>query len=188
MEFPHEIQLLVRDLGQVGVEKFLGENEILFVPHVPHFQVQAVQLKREIGEHLGLSQGIPQLEDLLCQRVRPAFDAAGDVLPFGMFFKLQGPHGQGMEIPGFGAFFGFGEDVEALPVQPFVVQDAGIVDHFADLDVGFFLGAQQAQAGQQLFVQMGFQVGKLLLFDFRQLAEDGVFFVLASFFEEIEQL
>ena len=39
---------------------------------------------------------------------------------------------------------------------------------FADLDIDVFLDIDQAQAGQDLFVQVAFEVGQVVFFDLRQ--------------------
>jgi hypothetical protein len=62
----------------------------------------------------------------------------------------------------------------------------GIVEHFIQLEIDTVRAFQQPQAGQDLFVEMGLQVGKLGLFDAGQLFQQAFFVVIVQFIEGIE--
>ena len=80
------------------------------------------------------------------------------------------------------------KNLQALLVQAFIVQNPGVVDVLTNLNVHVMVNVVQPQTGENLFVQMCFQVRKLRLFQVFDFMKDVVFVVFACFIDGIKQL
>jgi hypothetical protein len=80
------------------------------------------------------------------------------------------------------------ENLEALQVEAFIVEDPGIVQLFMELDIYILFAAQEPEAGQQLFVQVGLDIGQLLLLDGGQFFEQYGLIIIADLVQGVEKL
>jgi hypothetical protein len=80
------------------------------------------------------------------------------------------------------------ENLEALQVQAFIVEDPGIVQLFMELYIYILFAAQEPEAGQQLFVQVGLDIGQLLLLDGGQFFEQYGLIIIADLVQGVKKL
>jgi hypothetical protein len=91
-------------------------------------------------------------------------------------------------LVGFGCFLGPVEKAEALLEKSLFIEDVSVVEHFVQLEVDAIGAFEEAEAGQDLFVQMGFEIGQLGFLDAGQLFEEAFFVVIIQFVEGVEKL
>jgi hypothetical protein len=91
-------------------------------------------------------------------------------------------------LVGFGCFLSPVEEAEALLEKSLFIEDVSVVEHFVQLEVDAIGAFEKAEAGQDLFVQMGFKIGQLRFLDAGQLFEEAFFVVVVQFVEGVEKL
>ena len=112
--------------------------------------------------------------------------APGDVQRLDLFLEVDHVQQDRVLLGGGGLFAGLFQNFGTLAVEPLVVENAGEIELFAQLDRHRMLDAEQTQAHQNLFVEMGLHVGKLLLFD-RTFLEHFPLVVFLQCVEAVEQ-
>lgn len=123
---------------------------------VPLVDIMPLDLDIEVAQFAGGERDFAPVGRIYQQLVHFPVDLAGsrDVAGFNEFLEFQYFEVQDILVVAFSRLFDAFQYPEAFHIEPFVVEDMGEVELFADLEFDIVLDVDQPQAGEQLFKEV----------------------------------
>ena len=180
--------LLQRVGGKLFAEVFAEAGFIFFVAGVAVFDVPAIDQQGEVGEAGDHVDAAEDFDGFGGELFGAHLHAMGDMERLDPLLQRQDLDEEVKFLVGFCGILGPVEEAEALLEQAFFVEDMGVVEHFVELEVNAVGAFEEAEAGEDLFVQVCFEVGQLGLLDAREFFQQVPFVIVVEFIECVEQL
>ena len=176
-------------LGEVGFEESLDVGDFAFGLHMAVLDVPALHLYVEVGKEvagMGDAAAVAGFFEEAFHFVGYAA-AAGNVPGLDELLEFDDLEVEDILMVGFGFGFDAFEGAQGLHIHAFAVEDAGEVDLLVDENLNIALNVQQAEAFEQLLVEVALVVGEVAGGD-GQGTEDGLVVVVVHLVEEVEEL
>jgi hypothetical protein len=165
---------------------FAKTGFVLFVAGMAVPDIPAIDEQGEVGKAGYHADAAQHFDGFGGQLFRPHLHAVGDMEGLDALLEREDLDEEVEFLVGFGGLFGAVEEAEALLEKTFLIEDVSVVEHFVQLEVDAVGAFEQAEAGQDLFVEMGFEVGQLGLLDTGQFFQEVFFIIVVQFVEGIE--
>lgn len=172
--------------GHLFPEVFADEGLVFFVAGVAILDIPAIDEQGHVGEACDHVDAVDDLAGFGRQLFCAHLHAVGDVEGLDPFLERDYLYQKVEFLVGFCGFFGAVEEAEALLEETFFIEDMCVVEKFVELQVDAIRAFQEAEAGEYLFVEMGFEVTELGFFDAGEFFQETFFVVVAEFVEGVE--
>ncbi len=176
-------------LGDMGFEEGLHVGDFAFGLHMAVLDVPALYLYVEVGEEVagvGDAAAVAGFFEEAFHLIGYAA-AAGNVAGFDELLEFDDFEVEDVLMVGFGFVFDAFEGTQGLHVHAFAVENAGEVDLLVYENLNIALDVEQAEALEELLVEVAFVVGEVAGGN-GQGIEDGLVVVGVHLIEEVEEL